>query len=112
MDFIKNISSSNNDTVNTPYVIGVFIVLALATPIVLLSMAVVVWHIFYHNKPLDSPTTQLLLGLLGAVTGGLASALLSKGSWLGQVPKGMFPTKMLPGLTKAPRPDNPDEGEV
>ena len=110
MEFLKNLASADNDTVNTPYVIGVFIVLCLATPVAMLSMSVVVNHIFLNHQKLDSPTVQLLLGLLGAATGGIASALLSKGSWSQMTTRITSMGGSMPGLNK-PKVDNP-EGEA
>lgn len=78
MGFWKNLVSSDNSLVHTPYVFATIIIIGLATPIVMLSIFVVIYNIFYFHKPLDDPTTRLLLGLLGAVTGGMASALFAR----------------------------------
>ncbi len=78
MGFWRDFCSADNSMVHSPYVIAAFVVILLATPIVLLSMAILIFNAFWLRHPLDSPMTQLLLGLLTAVTGTLASALFAR----------------------------------
>lgn len=71
--FWREFMKGDASQVHTPYA-AMAIAFLLATPIVVLSLAVVINHIFVHGRPLDGPTVQLLLGLLGAATGGVISA--------------------------------------
>ena len=114
MEFLKSLFSQDNSVIHTPYVIAAFVVIALATPIVFLSSIIVIYNVFYLHRPLDGPQTQLLLGLLGAATGGLATALFSKTttyfSQSTQSGLGLGSPTTLPGLkTGAPKPDVPEE---
>lgn len=76
MDFWKGFLSQDRSDVHTPYAM-VLIAFCLATPIFVLSVAVIIEHIFIRGQKLDPPTVQLLLGLLGSATGGVVSAGVS-----------------------------------
>ena len=67
--FWHHLWSGSNEIVNTPAVLAV----ALATPVIVLSSATVIFHVFYLRKGLDGPSVQLLLGMLGAATGGIVA---------------------------------------
>ncbi len=76
MAFWREFMKGDSDQVHTPYA-AMAIAFVLATPIVALSCAAVINHIFVKGRPLDSPTVNLLLGMLGAATGGVISAGVS-----------------------------------
>ena len=73
MSFWKEFVSGDNSVVHSPTVIMAFVGLILATPIVLFSLNAAYFHIFALRKGLDGPCVNLLLGLLGAATGGLGT---------------------------------------
>ncbi len=91
MKFWREFIGGNNDVVHSPTVVVAFIAVVLATPVVLLASATVVFHVFVLKKGLDAPTVNLLLGMLGAATGGLGASLYSKSMG-----------SCLPGLSKPP----------
>jgi hypothetical protein len=72
-DFWQNFMKGDSDQVHTPYA-AMALAFLMATPIVLLSSACVIQHVFVMHKGLDAPTVNLLLGMLGAATGGVISA--------------------------------------
>ena len=63
--FLQQFWSSDNSKVNSPTVIASL----LAVPIMLLAMAILIYHSFILGKGLDSNVVTLILGLLGG--GGL-----------------------------------------
>jgi len=69
MPFWKELWSGDNSKVNTAAVIA----LILATPVIALSSAAVIYHVFLLKKGLDGPVVNLLLGMLGAATGGVGA---------------------------------------
>jgi hypothetical protein len=71
--FWKDFVSGDNSVVHSPTVIMAFVGIVLATPIVLFSLDAAYFHIFTLKKGLDGPSVNLLLGLLGAATGGLGT---------------------------------------
>ena len=73
MAFWAEFMKGDSDQVHTPYA-AMAIAFLLATPIVTLSSAAVIYHVFIKGKGLDPPTVNLLLGMLGAATGGVISA--------------------------------------
>lgn len=73
MAFWQEFMKGDSDQVHTPYA-AMAIAFLLAAPIVALSSAAVVYHVFIKDKGLDAPTVNLLLGMLGAATGGVISA--------------------------------------
>jgi hypothetical protein len=85
--------SQDNSMVHTPYA-AMLIAFALASPIICLSCGAVVFHVFIMGKGLDAPTVNLLLGMLGAATGGVISAGISMFSktTFNQITKEVLPT--------------------
>ena len=79
MGFFRDFLSSDNSKVNTITVLSSLLVI----PIMLLAMAVLVYHCFYLRKGLDSNVVNLILGLVGG--GGVgygvgrASGMIGKG---------------------------------
>ena len=73
MGFWANFMAGDSNQVHTPYA-AMALAFLLATPIVALSCAAVIHHVFIKDKGLDAPTVNLLLGMLGAATGGVISA--------------------------------------
>lgn len=61
MAFWREFFSSSNEKVNSPTVIASL----LAVPIMLLAMAILIYHSFILGKGLDSNVVNLILGLLG-----------------------------------------------
>ena len=62
---------------HTPYFLmagGMALAFILATPIIVLASLCVIQHVFIMKKGLDASTVNLLLGMLGAATGGIISA--------------------------------------
>jgi len=76
MSFWREFVKGDSSIVHTPYA-AMAIAFLLATPIIALSTAAVIFHVFIKGKGLDGPTVQLLLGMLGAATGGVISAGIS-----------------------------------
>jgi hypothetical protein len=74
--FWREFVKGDNSIVHTPYA-AMAIAFVLATPIITLSTAAIIYHVFLKGKGLDAPTVQLLLGMLGAATGGVVSAGVS-----------------------------------
>ena len=79
MSFFRDFLSSDNSKVNTITVLASLLVI----PIMLLAMAVLIYHCFYLHKGLDSNVVNLILGLVGG--GGVGygigrvSGMVSKG---------------------------------
>ena len=71
--FVKEFMRGDSDQVHTPYA-AMFLASLLALPIIVLACACVVQHVFIMKKGLDGPTVNLLLGMLGAATGGIITA--------------------------------------
>ena len=67
MDFLNKLVSADNSEVHTPYVI----LMAIGTILMLLSVALIIYHCFIHRKGIDGETVKLILGLLG---GGVLNA--------------------------------------
>jgi len=61
MSFFRDFLSSDNTRVNTITVLASLLVI----PIMLLAMAVLVYHCFWLHKGLDSNVVNLILGLVG-----------------------------------------------
>jgi hypothetical protein len=76
--FWREFISIDDSVVDRKTVIIAALILLLATPVMGLCFAVVWHHIWTLGKPLDGPVVQLLIAMLGASTGGLGTALLSK----------------------------------
>lgn len=74
--FCREFVNGDNSVVHTPYA-AMAIAFVLATLIIALSTAAIIFHVFIKGKGLDGPTVQLLLGMLGAATGGMISAGVS-----------------------------------
>lgn len=90
--FWREFVSGNNEVVHSPTVIIAGVGLILAAPVVALSSATVIYHVFLLRKGLDPATVNLLLGMLGAATGGLiGGSLYSK-----YMPGGPLPPKANP----------------
>jgi hypothetical protein len=75
--FWREFFSGDNSKVNTMAVISI----VLAAPVVLLSSAALIYHIFILKKGLDSPSVQLLIAMLTAATGGLGASLFSRSTF-------------------------------
>ena len=73
MGFWKKFMQGDSEQVHTPYA-AMLLAFIMATPVVLLSSSAVIYHVFIKDKGLDAPTVNLLLGMLGAATGGVISA--------------------------------------
>jgi hypothetical protein len=71
--FWREFISGDNSIVHTPYA-AMAIAFILATPIVTLSCAAIIYHVFVLHKAIDGPIVNLLLGMLGAATGGVIGA--------------------------------------
>ena len=67
MSFWSDFVSSDNSTVHTPMVI----LSVIGVCIMVLSIALLIYHCFWHGKGLDAETVKLILGLLG---GGVLNA--------------------------------------
>lgn len=76
MEFFKELWKKDGSNVYTPYVY-MCIAFILATPIIGFSCAIIYQHIFVMKHALDAPTVQLLLGILGSVTGGIIGSGIS-----------------------------------
>jgi hypothetical protein len=72
MGFWQEFMKGDSDQVHTPYA-AMAIAFLLATPIIALSSAAVIYHVFIKDKGVDPPTVNLLLGMLGAATGGIVA---------------------------------------
>ncbi len=76
-DFMHHLLSADSSVVHSPYAFAVGILL-LATPVATLSMGIILYTVFWRGRPLDGPMVQLLLGLLGAATGGFGVSMFSR----------------------------------
>ena len=85
MGFWKEFAKQNSDIVHSPTILMAFISLVLATPIVVFSLNAAYFHIFTLRKGLDGPSVNLLLGLLGAATGGLGTTAYFSKTTMSQV---------------------------
>ena len=74
MNFWREFVSGSNQIVNSMAVLA----LVLAAPVVAIASAAIIFHVFILKKGLDGPTVNLLLGMLGAATGGLGVSMFSK----------------------------------
>ena len=74
MNFWREFVSGSNQIVNSMAVLAV----VLAAPVVAIASASIIFHVFILKKGLDGPTVNLLLGMLGAATGGLGASMFSK----------------------------------
>jgi hypothetical protein len=70
MNFWQEFLKLDNSQVHTPYA-AMAIAFILAAPIICLSCAGVIYHVFWLRKGLDGPTVELLKVMLGAATGGV-----------------------------------------
>lgn len=97
----------DNSTVNNAAVLMV-VAIMLAAPVILLAMACVIHHVFVLNKAVDGSITNLLLGLLGAVTGtvfgGAGTLITSMKTSINMV------TNSWPAAVPAPGPGDPKSG--
>ncbi len=80
MVFWREFFSSSNEKVNSPTVIAS----VLAAPIMLLAMAILIYHSFILGKGLDSNVVTLILGLLGG--GGIGYGIGHAAARFGQGP--------------------------
>ena len=83
--FWRELVSRDNSVVSTMAVIA----LVISAPVVAVSLAALVYDIFWLAHGLKDPSVRLLLGLITASTGGLAVSQFSKRSvteMLGEVP--------------------------
>jgi len=97
MGFWREFLSSNNDIVHSPTVLMAFFGLILATPIVAFSLEALYFHIFTLRKGLDGPSVNLLLGLLGAATGGLGTTAYYSKTTMSQITSIGAPGEAGPG---------------
>jgi hypothetical protein len=67
MGFWSKLISKNDEDVSFPYIV----LLAISAILMLLSIALIIYHCFYHGKGIDDVTVKLILGLLG---GGVLNA--------------------------------------
>jgi hypothetical protein len=67
MGFWSNLASADNSQVHTPNII----LMAIGILLMLLSVALIIYHCFIHRKGIDGDTVKLILGLLG---GGVLNA--------------------------------------
>jgi hypothetical protein len=118
--FWAEFMKGDSDQVHTPYA-AMAIAFLLASPIIALSCACVIQHVFIMKKGLDGPTVNLLLGMLGAATGGIlgagatmfsktmagASSMFSKTTVVSQINKGEAGDGKPPSAKSAP----PQEGD-
>lgn len=65
--FWREFWSADHSVVNTMTVLAVM----LASPIVLLASACVIYHVFILHKGIDGPVGSLLTYMIGAATGGV-----------------------------------------
>ena len=84
-NFWREFLSGDNSVVHSPTVLMSFISLVLATPIVVFSLDALWFHIFSLRKGLDGPSVNLLLGLLGAATGGLGTTAYFSKTTMSQI---------------------------
>lgn len=73
MGFFRDFCETDSSKVDSRYG-TMLLAFVLSIPIVCLSCACVVQHVFIMRKGLDAPVVNLLLGMLGAATGGFLSA--------------------------------------
>ena len=77
-DFWKEFAKADNSMVHSPYIIGAFLIIGMATPVAILSMVIIVHNVWWLHRPLDGPMVQLLGILMTAATTGIASALFAR----------------------------------
>lgn len=92
--------SRNDDVVDRKTIFVMGLILFLATPVMILCFAVIYRHIWTLGKPLDGPVVNLLIAMLGASTGGLGTALVSR--FIGPPRPGLGPGMMPPKEKPAP----------
>ncbi len=107
MGFWKEFVNGDNSVVHSPTVLMAFVGLVLATPIVIFSLNAAYFHIFALRKGLDGPVVNLLLGLLGASTGGLGTtAYFSKTTMTNITSSGLLDAGTVPPKAKPAPPGN------
>ena len=103
--FWRELISRDNSVVSTMAVISLMI----SAPVVAVSLAALVYDIFWLAHGLKDPSVRLLLGLITASTGGLAVSQFSKRSameMLGVGPDTPFvPPGPLPSRAKPAPPE-------
>ena len=78
--FWQGFMSADSDRIYSPYA-AMALAYFLAAPVMALSSACVIKHVFLMGKGLDAPTVNLLLGMLGSATGvvlGAGATVFSK----------------------------------
>ncbi len=104
--FWREIISRDNSVVSTMAVISLMI----SAPVVAVSLAALVYDIFWLAHGLKDPSVRLLLGLITASTGGLAVSQFSKRTvpeMMGTVGDAFVPPGPPPGRA-APAPPQGD----
>jgi hypothetical protein len=104
MGFWADLASSDNSRVNTPQVIF----LALSVILVLLAIAVLIYHSFWKGKGLDAEVVKLFGILLGGGVVNAGASYFSKTTATTTVLSGAAPAP--PAAAKEPRGPRP-EGE-
>jgi len=74
MAFWNDFVSADNTKVHTPQLIF----MAISVILLLLAIALIVYHCFIHKKGLDGATVQLILGLLGGGVLNAGASYMSK----------------------------------
>lgn len=100
MGFWADLASSDNNKVNTPQVI--FLVLAVI--LVLLAIAVLIYHCFWKGKGLDAEVVKLFGILLGGGVVNAGASYFSKTTATTTVLSGAAPTPAATPSKPAPSP--------
>lgn len=99
MGFWADLASSDNNKVNTPQVIF----LALAVILVLLAIAVLIYHCFWKGKGLDAEVVKLFGILLGGGVINAGASYFSKTTATSTVLSGVAPSS--PAKSTPPQGD-------
>ncbi len=95
--FWGHLWSGSNATVNSATVLAV----ALVTLVTALASACIIFHVFILRKGIDGAVSNLLLGMLGAATGGIGAMGVS-----------MFSQTTLSQFTSIESPEAPPQPPV
>lgn len=74
MSFWNDFVSADNTKVHTPQLIF----MAISVILLLVAIALIIYHCFIHKKGIDGATVQLILGLLGSGVLNAGASYMSK----------------------------------
>lgn len=100
MSFWNEFVSADNTKVHTPQIIF----MAISVILLLLAIALIIYHSFIHRKGIDGETVKLILGLLGGGVINAGASFFSKTVTSSVTAMGGVPTPDAPPTAKKAPP--------